>query len=248
MDYFKDIDDILNSFQKYLSKLPNDGTVVLNKDDQNIQKLETKQLQKIDYSLKDSLVAKIKEVLPIPGEHNIANALAAFSAAQQLEIPETDILKALSKFPGTWRRFEIVQKKPFVLISDYAHHPTEIKATLKAVAEKYKDQRIVCIFQPHQYKRTQLLFNELASSFEKADTVLLLEIYDVVGREDKQAKAEVSSAKLAKAIGSRSTYFKNTEAVKDFLSQNIQENDVVLVMGAGDINNLTEALTNLSTG
>ena len=181
----------------------------------------------------------------MPGKHNILNALGVFEACKALGVEEEIIFKGLSKFSGTWRRFEILKENPYALISDYAHHPTEIKATLEAAREKYPDRRIVLVFQPHQYQRTLFLFDEFVEAFFQADKIILAEIFSVAGREKEEIKDKVSSQKLAQAIGQKgqdAIFIKDKEQVLEYLKKEIKDNDVVIVMGAGDIVKITEKL------
>jgi UDP-N-acetylmuramate--alanine ligase len=196
-------------------------------------------------------VRKLKKILKMPGEHNIQNALAALTCARVLKIPDKISFKALSKYQGTWRRFEIfnakikpnrLKPKAYTLISDYAHHPTEIKSTLKAAKEKFPGRRIILIFQPHQYQRTKLLFKDFVKSFDETDVLILTEIYGVPGREKEKI---VSSKDLTEAVQKRRQkckksviFIKNMEEIPKFLAKILKPNDVVIVMGAGDIYNL----------
>jgi UDP-N-acetylmuramate--alanine ligase len=152
LDYFKNEKNIFNVFKKYISHLPKDGVLIANKDDENISKLKSHianpKFKIKNYSLKQkSDVVKVKKTLKVPGIHNISNALAVLNIARTLGISEKITLKALSKYKGAWRRFEIIPSKinntSYTLISDYGHHPTEIKATLQAAREKYKKKRII---------------------------------------------------------------------------------------------------------
>jgi UDP-N-acetylmuramate--alanine ligase len=255
LDYYRDLNHILRTFKKYISHLPQNGVLVANKDDKNILKLITQREKpkfKIRrYFLNQKEARKIKKILKIPGTHNISNALAALAVARILRIPDKITHKALSKYKGTWRRFEIFtlrfNNKPCVLISDYAHHPTEIRATLAAAREKFKRRKIWAIFQPHQHQRTYYLFNEFVSAFDLADEIILTNIYDVAGREARKISKRVSSKKLAAAIkktGKEVNFIGNFRKIPVFLKRRIKSNDVILVMGAGDIYDLVNTFLN----
>ena len=164
--------------------MPSTGLLITNKDDKNCLKLKAKNIKY--FSLADKTAVKIKKILKVPGLHNVANALAVYQLSHNLGIKEKIIFKALSKFQGSWRRFDIIKTRPYVLISDYAHHPTEIKALLQAAKEKYPDKKIICVFQPHQFQRTKLLFKEFSHAFGLADKIILSDIYEVAGRENKK--------------------------------------------------------------
>jgi UDP-N-acetylmuramate--alanine ligase len=239
LDYYKDLDHILDTYKEYTGHLAKDGVLVANQDDNNILKLH---LDFKGYSLKQKEV--LEGVLQIPGEHNVYNALASLTAARILNIPDKVSLKALSQYKGTWRRFEIMEKgignKKSTIVSDYAHHPTEVRATLKAVREKFPDQKIWCVFQPHQYQRTFYLFNEFVKVFSSApvSNLIITDIYDVAGRETSSIKQEVSSEKLVQAIPN--AVYLAKEEIADYLKKGLENKDILIIMGAGDIYSLTD--------
>ncbi len=269
LDYYKNLNNILKAFKKYINHLSKDGTLVVNNDDKIIRQLIGNRKQEIKhYSLKQPEASKLRKILKIPGEHNISNALAALTVARILKIPDKVSFKALSKYKGCWRRFEISHitwnKKHITLISDYGHHPTEIKVTLKAAREKYPKKKIWCVFQPHQYQRTYYLFKDFIKVLREAtvDKLILTDIYDVAGREEKIIrtspsgrtlkapliiKKEVSSEKLVKIIGKKNVIYLPKEKIINYLKENLRGGEVVIVMGAGDIYDLTLRLTALGT-
>jgi len=249
LDYYKNLSHILNTYRKYLRRLSKEGILIANKDDKNVYKLakENKKLKVIFYSLKQKETGKVKKVLKIPGTHNASNALAVLAVAKVLNISDRVFLKALSKYKGTWRRFEekkaIIGNKKITIISDYAHHPTEIKATLAAVKEKFRKRKIFAIFQPHQYQRTFFLFDEFVKSFNLADEVILTNIFDVVGRETEKISKKVSAQELADNIkkqGKNCHFIANFRKIPQFIKKRLKSNDIVLIMGAGDIYKLYE--------
>lgn len=191
----------------------------------------------------------IKPILSIPGEFNITNAMHAIMVARELKISDEISLKALSKFKGTWRRMDIDNESfNYIIINDYAHHPTEIKATLKAVREKYKDKNIYCIFQPHQYERTFNLFNDFVKVFNEAlssnhlNHLFIYPIYTVEGRESEEIKNKVTSEKLVSKI-KQSIFIKDYEEINK-ITLKLNKNDILIIMGAGDIYNLYKYLLN----
>lgn len=248
LDYFKNLRFILKTYREYISHLPKTGFLVLNRNDKNIAKLKNHILKlKIktrEYSLGQKESKKLKNILKIPGVHNVQNALAALTCARILKIPDKISFEALKNYQGAWRRFEIFHASlngtPYTLISDYGHHPTEIKATLNAAREKFGKKRIICVFQPHQRQRTKLLFEDFVRSFNEADYLVLNEIYGVVGREKSE---DISSRDLLEAIRrrwgkkkkGRAVFFENIEDISKYLKTMIKPNDVVMVMGAGSI-------------
>jgi UDP-N-acetylmuramate--alanine ligase len=246
LDYYKNLSHILKTYREYLSHLPKEGILIVNKDDQNIKKiLRTKKTIFLAiaknvtlFSLRQKEAKRIKKIIKIPGEHNISNALAALTVARALKIADKISFKALSEYKGAWRRFEILKAKPYTLISDYAHHPTEIKNTLLAAREKFKKRKFWAIFQPHQYQRTYYLFGDLLRAFDLADEIILTKIYEVAGREKSQISGKVSAKKLASSLkkrGKKTYYIDNFRKIPQFLKKKIESGDVILIMGAGNI-------------
>lgn len=249
LDYYKNIENILKTFKKYINHLPKDGVLLVNKDDQNIRKIISPKLKKsigniYGYSLKQKEAKKLRKILKVPGEHNIANALAALTVARALKIPDKISFKALSEYKGCWRRFEENQMGKLKIISDYAHHPTEIKVTLKATRAKYPKKKIWCFFQPHQYQRTYYLFKDFVKVLRQApvDKIIITDIYDVAGREEQELKKKITSKKLAKLINRKKVIYLPTEKLLAYIKENLSKIDVLIIMGAGDIYKLVDSL------
>lgn len=244
LDCFKDLYDIIQTFKKFISHLPKNGVLIVNKDNKNINVLlntafPTAVKNVLQYSLKQKEARRLKKVLKIPGEHNVSNALAAMSVAKSLEIPDQTCLEALSQYQGAWRRFEIFQAKwgPSI-ISDYAHHPAEIRATLQGVCERFPKRKVWAIFQPHQHQRTYYLFDEFVRAFDQADEVVITKIYSVVGREKKDIAEKVSARGLAENIqkqGKHVHFIEDFLEIPAFLKKRVNPRDVILIMGAGSI-------------
>jgi len=249
LDHYKNLKNYAKAFKDFISHLPEDGYLVANKDDKNVQKLLNSKknwgFKIVNYSLKQAEAKKLKKILKIPGEHNVSNALAALTAARLLDIPDKNSFQILSRYQGSWRRFEQqeieMKNKKFVLIDDYGHHPTEIKATLKAAREKFPKKEIWCFFQPHQYQRTNLLFKDFAKTLKEAaakkwaDRIFITDIYDVPGREDEASKKKVSAEKLVSAVKNKKVSYLAKTEILSFLEENLKGKEVVLAMGAGDI-------------
>jgi len=238
LDYYKNLENVIKGFKKFVANLEKDGTVIANKDDENTKKIIK---DAIWYSLKDKEVKEMREILKVPGEFNISNALAALSVARILKIKDEISLKALSEYKGSWRRFEenqiTVNGKQITLVDDYGHHPTEIKVTLKAAREKFPEKQIWCVFQPHQYQRTYYLLDDFIKTFKQApiDKLVIINIYDVAGREEKEIREKISSKKLVQAVNKDSVIYITKEGVIKFLKQNLSGGEIVIIMGAGDI-------------
>ena len=258
LDFFKDIDDIRHSFKLFAEKLPEDGLLVINKDikhseyftqalkcrvvtfghekdaDYTANFISYDKFAHPSYTLfyKGEELAQVE--LGVTGEHNIYNSLAAIAVARSLDIPMEVILRGLKRFTGTDRRF---QKKGsvngFTIIDDYAHHPQEIAATIEA-AKKYPHRKLWIVFQPHTYSRTAALLDDFAGALSQADEIVLADIY--AAREKNTIG--ISSDDLRKHMLEQNTnvyYIPKFEDIEDFLLQHVEEGDVLITMGAGDI-------------
>ena len=245
LDYYKNINHILRTYQEYISHLPEKGILVINGKDKNISQLKKLKLKIKDYSSNPKQIKKLKRILKVPGEHNVLNALTALTIAQALKISDQTSFKALSEYKGAWRRFEEkslkIKNLKFKIISDYAHHPTEIKATLKAVREKFPKEKIWCVFQPHQYQRTFYLFKDFVKTFKQAtdkldiNKIIITDIYDVAGREKGNIKNKINSEKLVKEINKSSAIYLPKQKIINYLKKNLKGKEIIIIMGAGDI-------------
>jgi len=253
LDYFKTFSNVVKTFKNFILKLPGSGFLVANKDDKHLnpKSLPTRQAGKIinskqiknskfkiiNYSLRQSEAKKVAKIMKIPGVHNVSNALAALAVARILGVKDTVSFKVLSQYRGSWRRFEIVKQKPYIIISDYGHHPNEVSATLKAAREKYPGRKIKVIFQPHQYQRTHYLFNDFVKVLKLApvDEIIVTDIYDVAGREEKKISLTTSSENLVKKINKKSVKYFPIEEAEKYMKENIKSGQVLVIMGAGDI-------------
>lgn len=183
--------------------------------------------------------------LRVPGRHNVQNALAALAVAHQLNLPVEQAGKALSEFRGTGRRFEVRgETNGITVIDDYAHHPTEIRATLSAARMRYPQSRLWVVWQPHTFSRTRLLFHNFATAFEQADHVLVTEIY---AAREKQPEDGFSSQQIVAAITyPDAKYFPNFSQVTAFLVGRLLPGDVLIVLSAGDADQIsTQVLAQL---
>ncbi len=261
LDFFKDLDDIRHSFRKFAQLLPADGTLVINGDIDNVDEITAGlPCEVITYGSKDTFdyyptditydengnpsfkahhkngdVIDIK--LAVPGIHNVYNALAAAAVASILGIDKAHIVSALSQFGGTSRRFEHKGEIGGVtIIDDYAHHPTEIKATLTA-AQNYPHNKIWCVFQPHTYTRTKALLNEFADALSLADHVVLADIYAARETDTLGISSRTLRDKIVE-LGHECNYFPTISGfgeIEKFLLQNCTKGDLLITMGAGDV-------------
>jgi len=173
--------------------------------------------------------------LQVPGKHNVSNALAALSVTCLLGLPLTDASKTLEKFAGTGRRFEIRgESNGIVIIDDYAHHPTEIRATLAAARSRYPSRRIWALWQPHTYSRIQVLSNEFAHSFADADEVIVTDIYAA-----REPKTDFSSKGVAASMPRPAHFIPGLAEATSYLIKNLHPGDVLLVLSAGDADQIS---------
>ena len=168
--------------------------------------------------------------LQVPGKHNILNALAALTVTQLLGLPLVEAAKALGQFSGTGRRFEVRgEANGIIVIDDYAHHPTEIQATLAAARSRYPRNPIWVVWQPHTYSRTQTLMGDFVNSFANADEVIVTEVYP--SREPKQ---DFSSKQVVEAMHHPAHFIAGLAEVSNYLITHLRPGDVLLVLSAGD--------------
>ena len=253
LDYYKNLQNLLKTFKEYISHSSKDGVLIFNKNDKNILEITKNYIgDTYGFSGKQNEAKKIKNILKIPGEHNVYNALAALTLARVLKIPDKVTYKTLSEYKGAWRRFEIKNVKLYentscsiTVVSDYGHHPTQIRATLKAAREKWPKRKIWLVFQPHQHQRTFYLFKDFVMVFKKAllkhwvNKCIITDIYGVAGREKKEIRKKVNSEKLVKAINKKDAIYLPKQKILNYLKKNSGGGEVVIIMGAGDIYKLT---------
>ncbi len=184
-------------------------------------------------------VDSTKVSLQVPGEHNIRNALATLAVVATLGLSIKDAAVALRRFVGTGRRFDVLgESRGGVVINDYAHHPTEIRAPLAAARSRYPKRRIWAVWQPHTYSRTKALFNEFAQAFADADEVVVTEVY--AAREPKQ---DFSAQEVVKAMDRPTAHFiADIDDASEYLLKYTRKDDVVLVLSAGDADQISENL------
>lgn len=248
LDYYKTEENYLEAFRKLSQKVPKNGYIVTIEGDENVDKiLEGVEAQVIKLDTKEGkFTLNQKEYtlpkLQVPGDHYKIDASLAMSVGILLDVEEDKFQTALEKFNGTWRRFERKgEKNGVIVIDDYAHHPTEVQATLRGAREMFGNKKIICIFQPHQYSRTRILFNKFVQSFADCDEVIIPNIYRV--RDTKEDVASVSAEELVNAINEHSAnaIFSNgfENAVKS-LYEKLNPGDVLITMGAGPVHSIGE--------
>ncbi|RJQ13736.1 UDP-N-acetylmuramate--L-alanine ligase [Candidatus Parcubacteria bacterium] len=248
LDIYKNINWVISAFKKFLLNVSPDGKIIANGKDKNVLKALVGLKRKLIFFGTSS---GGKYPLKILGLHNQLNAEAASKAALYLGISKELIRASLQEYNGAWRRMELVKPrhkalKKFLIFSDYAHHPTEIAATLQGLRERYPGQKLICVFQPHQQDRLTRLFKEYPASFIEADELILLPEYIVLGR-DKLLKHNKTSKELAvavrKIISKKSRlkkifYFKKFEQVlKHIKNSGYPQKTTFVFMGAGSLDN-----------
>jgi UDP-N-acetylmuramate--alanine ligase len=258
LDYYSDLTEIQSAFIAFVNKVPFYGAAVLCLDDPNVQAIipgVERRIVTYGTSSQADLVASHIEFrdfgvscqvrhkgnllgmlnLQIPGKHGILNSLAAVATALELEIPFATIASALASFQNADRRFQIKGKKDDIMVvDDYGHHPTEIVATLSA-ARNACDRRIVAVFQPHRYTRTKALAEDFARAFNHADVLLVLPIYAASEEPIPGVTAEMLVEKMKKFGHRDVSYAANFAAARQILEDKLQDGDLLLTLGAGDV-------------
>ncbi|WP_283675030.1 UDP-N-acetylmuramate--L-alanine ligase [Butyricicoccus sp. Marseille-Q5471] len=257
LDFFKDINDIIHSFRSFCELTPMSGLVVVNADDANAMRCvdginravksfglsETANVRAVDVEdvngyyrftvmIDGETYAKVK--LSVPGRHNMLNALACCAASSFLGISGEVAARGLNKFTGSSRRFQLVGKMPCgaTVVDDYAHHPSEMRATLSAAKEMHFD-RILCAFQSHTYTRTKALFGDFVEALKMCDLAVLAPIYAAREQNTIGIYASDLAARVPGAVA-----FDSFDEIIDYIRREARPGDLVLTMGAGNINEI----------
>jgi len=260
LDYYKNLENVLKDFKIFINGIPDDGSVILCKDCENVRRLIKDYRRKyITYgiSLDADIMAKEIELnksnsksqiywqnkkmgglcLNVAGYHNILNALAAIAVVKELGMDFIEIAEILKTYQGVQRRMEIVANldDEILIMDDYAHHPTEIKVTLHAIRQSWGNRRIIVVFQPHRYTRTKLLAEKFGKVFFDADRVIINDIYSaneppIIGISGKTIFNE-----LKKSNHSHIKYIPSKKDTLNYLYEIIQPGDIIITMGAGDV-------------
>ena len=265
LDHYRDLEDIQAAFLSFINKVPFYGAVVLSLDEPAVQSLIPQVKRRIvTFGTAAPADVRITEVdveglgstftlrfnggtiqtfkLGVPGVHNVLNATAAFAAARDMGVEPAVIANALEGFRGVDRRFQVKSCDGITVIDDYAHHPTEIRATLGA-AKAANFRRIFAIFQPHRYSRTFHLFDDFARAFNLADAVLILDIYPA-GENPIEGVTTPALIDKIKSFGHKNAiYAPNFETIESYIIANAKEGDAVVVMGAGSVTKLSDTLS-----
>lgn len=240
VDYYKSLADVQSAFKEFIGKVHDSGYIVANLSDKNVAEVvKDAPVPVYDFTKMVDLTMEMRQ----PGLHNRFNAAAALTVAKQEKLDIEEAKSAVGKFTGTWRRFEFKgDVNGAIVYDDYAHHPTEIKATLAAAREAHPDKRITAVFRPHTYSRTKELFEDFAKSFAGADRILLLPVYAAREEADKSVSVRELAVRALEYCQD-SHYVDSFEQAQDIIEQSVGHDDVVVIMGAGDATNLATLLT-----
>ena len=267
MDYYHTMDDMKKAFKQFISQLSADGKVILCFDDEilrsmgkdangklisyaidheadyqavNIDYQET--MTTYDVAYKGQILGKIQ--LVVPGRHNVLNSLAVVAVSMLLGIEFDKVAQVMTEFIGAKRRFEIKgQAKGVLVVDDYAHHPSEIRSTLIA-ANQRKHKRLICVFQPHRYSRTQLLLDDFSKCFTPCDLLVLSDIYAASEQPIAGITGQTLVDKVKENTKQDVVYAQSVSDVTDYLKTVVQDGDLVITLGAGDIYKSGELLLN----
>jgi UDP-N-acetylmuramate--alanine ligase len=273
MDYYHDMEDVRKCFADFVNKVPFYGAAVLCLDDPHVQAvIPNVARRRITYGLSAQADISAHDIaydqnfgssftvlsginalgrvsLRVPGKHNVYNSLAAIAVALELDVPFDTIAHALNEFTGADRRFQFKgDEKGVTVVDDYGHHPTEIKATLSAARIAAPNRRIVVLFQPHRYTRTNDLMDEFASAFNNADVLFVTDIYAASETPIEGVTAEVLTRRI-KSYGHKNAEFVGAlENAPAIMADAVREGDLVITLGAGSVNRTGDQLLALLRG
>lgn len=230
LDIYKNLSGVKEAFVKFLEGTKQGGTIIANGQDRNtVDVVKSTDLLKHQVVLFNETDLAIHS-LGVPGEHNQSNAEAAYWVARTLGVNDDNISKSLAGFRGSWRRLEEIKEGVY---SDYAHHPTEIKATLKALKQANQSKKLICVFQPHQRDRLNKLFSDFKDAFIDADELYLIPLYTARGRDSETGEDSESLAKII--TKPKATYCNNFDQAFKKVAPMFSNDSIVIFMGAGDI-------------
>ncbi len=259
LDHYGSVNEIIDAFRLFLQKLPAEGAAVLCADDDNLREMACCCSAKVityalDYPDADYVLRNInlepggsagdvlyrgkhlgRLQLVVPGRHNLSNALAVVAACRSLGLSFEAVAEKLASFRGVSRRYQLLGRvRGITVVDDYAHHPTEIAATLRAARQMHAG-RVVVVFQPHRYTRTALLHHRFGTCFGDADVVIINEIYSAGEKPIQGVSARLIVNAVQNGRGQSPLYLRTAEETVDYLTGFLREGDLVLTMGAGDV-------------
>jgi UDP-N-acetylmuramate--alanine ligase len=259
MDIYKDLDDVKQAFTEFANKVPFYGAVVVCLDDPEVRSIRPNikkrtisygfnpqaQVRAVDVSHQSlnstfTVISSGEELgkilLKAPGDHNVKNALAAVAVGLELGISFENIKSGLERFQGVFRRFQVKHNTDkLIVIDDYAHHPTEVQASIQAAKKGWKDRRLVAVFQPHLYSRTKQLYKEFGLSFFDAEVLVVTDVYPSREKPIEGVTGELISD-TAKNYGHKNViYVEDKNDLPKKLKEILKDGDIVITMGAGDV-------------
>ncbi|MFV1883149.1 MAG: UDP-N-acetylmuramate--L-alanine ligase [Balneola sp.] len=258
LDIYDDLEDVKQAFVDYANKVPFYGAVIVCLDDPNVRSI-LPQLQRrvISYGLTPQAQLRATDIrmaqftstftvinneeklgvitLKAPGEHNVKNALAAIATGIELDIDFKLIKEGLESFQGVYRRFQMKYNNGIMVIDDYAHHPTEVQATLNAARKGWPDRRVVAVFQPHLYSRTQELYKEFGLSFFDAEVMIVTDVYPSREKPIEGVTGKLIADTAVQYGHKQVIYVEDKNAVTGKLKEITKPGDIIITMGAGDI-------------
>jgi UDP-N-acetylmuramate--alanine ligase len=267
MESYKGMDDVVQCFTDFVNKVPFYGAAIICLDDPNVQLIIPNiKRRRVTYGMTaqadisghdirynesfgstftvwkgDDVLGEID--LPVPGKHNIYNALAATAVALELEVPFTKIAEAFATFRNADRRFQFKgEVDGITVVDDYGHHPTEILATLSAAKNSSGGRRTVVVFQPHRFTRTQELMDEFVLAFNNADVLYVLDIYAASEQPIEGISAEILTENIKKYGHKNATYIGDIDAAAARVSAELLSGDLVITLGAGSVTRLSEEI------
>ena len=265
LDFFKDLEDVRSSFRSFAGNTKDDGVIIINGEIENYKALISDLTAKVitygpdehydyypvnitfdekacaSYTVMYHGEALMDVSLSVPGMHNVSNSLAAIALSMELKLKKEDVLAGLLAFGGANRRFQYKGTLNGVtIVDDYAHHPTEIRATLNSAAN-YPHERLFIVFQPHTYSRTKAFLDEFAEVLSTVDVVVLADIYAAREKNTYGISSEDLLQKL-KEYGTECYYFPNFDEIESFLQKKCMNGDLLITMGAGNVVNIGENL------
>jgi len=260
LDHYGNLENILKDFKRFIDKVPDNGRIILCRDCDNVKglvaqygrhyvsygifteaDLMAKDIELDKFSSKSKIYwqgEKLGELyLKVAGYHNVLNALAAIAVGRELGISFKEMTEILETFQGVHRRMEIIANlgDKILILDDYAHHPTEVKATLSALRGSWQNRRIIAVFQPHRYSRTKFLAEKFGKAFFDADYVVINDIYSANEPPISGISGETVYMEIKKSNHRQIKYFPLKNDILSYLSEIAQPGDIIITMGAGDI-------------
>ena len=262
MECYADLDDLHNCFVEFANRVPFYGSIIYCLDDPGLQSVRARftrpslsygfsrhadlfaadmkySIEGTEFTCRSNGNVLGKAFVPLLGKHNVLNALATLLVALDLEVPFEKAAEALKSFPGVGRRLELAGQVDGIRVyDDYAHHPTEIKATLEGIRQSFQG-RLAVVFQPHLYSRTKTFVNEFGSAFFDSDMLFVTKIYPAREKPIEGVTGQIIADAAHRSGHKKVEYIENRDEIPAMLKSQLKSGDIVVIFGAGDINRLT---------